>query len=64
MDKMSFEVRKYVGNAFSRDLETQMLTFPPSVPIMGASQQTVKNTDLANSKETQSLRKADADKSD
>ena len=63
MDKMSFEVRKCVGNAFSKDLETQMLTFPPSVPIMGASQQTVKNTDLADSKETQSLRKTDADKS-
>ena len=40
MDKISFEVKKYVGNAFSRDLETQILKF-----------------DLANSKETQSLRK-------
>ena len=30
MDKMSFEVKKCVGNAFSRDLETQMLKFLPS----------------------------------
>ena len=35
MDKMSFEVKKCVGNAFSRDLETQLLKFPPSLPIMG-----------------------------
>ena len=34
-DKMSFEVKKCVGNAFSWDLETQMLKFPPSLPIMG-----------------------------
>ena len=34
MDKMSFEVKICFGNAFSRDLETQMLKFPPSVPIM------------------------------
>ena len=39
MDKMSFEVKKYVGSAFSRDLETQMLKFPPSLPIMGVPQE-------------------------
>ena len=39
MDKMSFEVKKCVGNAFSRDLETQMLKFPPSLPIMGVPQE-------------------------
>ena len=32
MDKMSFEVKKYVGNVFSRDLDTQ-LKFPHSLPI-------------------------------
>ena len=39
MEKMSFEVKKCVGNAFSRDLETQMLKFPPSLPIMGVPQE-------------------------
>ena len=34
MHKMSFEVKKWVRNAFfSRDLETQMLKFPLSLPI-------------------------------
>ena len=47
MDKMSFEVKKCVGNAFSRDLETQMLKFLPSWSIMEVPQgiltsQTVK----------------------
>ena len=41
MDKMSFEVKKCVGNAFSRDLEIQMLKFPPSLPIMGVPQETL-----------------------
>ena len=35
MVKMSFEVEKCVGNAFSRDLDTQLLKFSPSLPIMG-----------------------------
>ena len=39
MEKMSFEVKKCVGNAFSRDLETQMLTFFPSLPIKGVPQE-------------------------
>ena len=39
MDKMFFKARKCVGNAFSRDLETQMLEFPPSLPIMGVPQE-------------------------
>ena len=50
IDKMSFEVKKCVGNAFFRDLETQMLKFPPSLPIMGAPQiltlETVKKLNL------------------
>ena len=51
MDKMSFEVKKCVGNAFSRDLETEMLKFPTSLPIMGVPQeiltyQTVKKLNL------------------
>ena len=54
MDKMSFEVKKCVGNAFSRDLETQML----KIFSFTANQEgTSGDTDLANSKETQSLRK-------
>ena len=44
--KMSFEVKKYVGDAFSRDLDTQMLKCTPSLPIMGVPQE------IANSKET------------
>ena len=39
MGKMSFEVKKCVGNAFSRDLEIEMLKFPPSLPIMGVPQE-------------------------
>ena len=39
MDKMSFEVEKCVGNAFSRDLEIQMLKVPPSLSIMGVPQE-------------------------
>ena len=50
IDKMSFEVKKCVGNAFFRDLETQMLKFPPSLLIMAAPQiltlQTVKKLNL------------------
>ena len=54
MDKMSFEAKKCVGNAFSRDLETQML----KIFSFTANQEgTSGDTDLANSKETQSLRK-------
>ena len=39
MNKMSFEVKKCVGNAFSRDLEIQMLKVSPSLPIMGVPQE-------------------------
>ena len=54
MDKMSFEVKKCVEsvkNAFSRDLETQTLKFPLSLPIMGVPReiliyQTVKKLNL------------------
>ena len=51
MGKMSFEVKKCVGNAFSRDLETEMLKFPTLLPIMGVPQeiltyQTVKKLNL------------------
>ena len=38
-DKTSFEVKKCIGNAFSRDLETQMLKPPLSLPIMGVPQE-------------------------
>ena len=36
---MSFEVKECVGNAFSRDLETQVLKYPPSLPIMWVTQE-------------------------
>ena len=39
MTKMSVEVKKCVGNAFSRDLEIQMLKSPPSLPIMRVPQE-------------------------
>ena len=39
MAKMSVEVKKCVGNAFSRDLEIQILKSLPLLPIMGVPQE-------------------------
>ena len=46
--------QKVCWNALSRDLETQISKFPSLVPFMGGN---LWDTDLANSTETQSLRK-------
>ena len=53
VDKISFEVKKCVENAFSRHLETQIKISSFAAHHGGIS----GDTDLANSKETQSLRK-------